>query len=347
MRIHPASDPVAEAQALAQGGRYREAIAMLSEHNRRQPTPQWERWLVEWRYLVYQAEPPQPRTTPPTAWDRMAPTLSKGASGVPEIGADQLNGQTLAAGILGHGALLVRGLVGAGAVAEMIDGIERAFEACSRWRTDGAPAEPSPWYSHVPVPDDNVMIQAGRPFVEEAGGVWTADSPRMLFQFLEVVQQTRVLDAITEYLGERPLLSVGKSTLRKVSADLAMPGDWHQDGAFLGESIRSVNLWLCLSDCGVEASGLDFVPRRVQRLLPTATHGSYFSWSIGHGLVVEEAGADGYCSPIFRPGDAMLFDHYFVHRTSRPEAIAHPRYAIESWFFAPSAYPADNVPLLV
>ena len=31
--------------------------------------------------------------------------------------------------------------------------------------------------------------------------------------------------------------------------------DWHQDGAFLGEGISTLNLWLPLSDCGDDAPG--------------------------------------------------------------------------------------------
>jgi hypothetical protein len=41
----------------------------------------------------------------------------------------------------------------------------------------------------------------------------------------------------------------------------------------------------------------------------------------------------------------MLFDHFFLHRTGIPAAIAKDRYAVESWFFAPSAYPVQQVPL--
>ena len=64
------------------------------------------------------------------------------------------------------------------------------------------------------------------------------------------------------YLGEPPLLSVHKTTLRK--ADPSVGGAWHQDGAFMGD-VRALNLWLSLSRCGDEAPGLDIVPRRARR----------------------------------------------------------------------------------
>ena len=55
----------------------------------------------------------------------------------------------------------------------------------------------------------------------------------------------------------------------------------------------------------------------------------------------------GFVITPFLPGDALLFDHLFLHRTGAPPGIRKPRYAIESWFFAPSAYPAQQVPLML
>ncbi len=115
----------------------------------------------------------------------------------------------------------------------------------------------------------------------------------------------------------------------------------------MGTEIRSVNLWLSLSDCGHDASGLEFLPRRLDRVLPTGSHGANFDWSVGPGMVEEAASGVATISPIFAPGDALLFDHFFLHRTGVPAAISKPRYAIESWFFAPSAYPAQQVPLSI
>ena len=63
---------------------------------------------------------------------------------------------------------------------------------------------------------------------------------------------------IAGYLGERPALSVKKWTLRRVPIDTS--ADWHQDGAFLGSGIRTINMWLSLSQCGADAPGLDIVP---------------------------------------------------------------------------------------
>ena len=103
-----------------------------------------------------------------------------------------------------------------------------------------------------------------RSWVRASGGVWTADSPRMLFELIELIDETGVGAVVTEYLGERPALSANKCTLRRVPIDSNT--DWHQDGAFLGA--RGAQPSTCgssLSHCGVDAPGLDIVPRRLRR----------------------------------------------------------------------------------
>jgi hypothetical protein len=42
----------------------------------------------------------------------------------------------------------------------------------------------------------------------------------------------------------------------------------------------------------------------------------------------------------------MFFDERFLHRTAASPTMTRPRYGIESWFFAPSHYPHDQVPLV-
>jgi ectoine hydroxylase-related dioxygenase (phytanoyl-CoA dioxygenase family) len=122
--------------------------------------------------------------------------------------------------------------------------------------------------------------------------------------------------------------------------------NWHQDGAFLGMDIRTVNVWITLSDCGIEAPGLDVVPRRLDALLPTGTEGAIFDWSTGDPVVRAAAGDTPVVRPQFRAGDALLFDQMFMHRTAADPAMKHDRYAIESWFFAPSRYPQDQLGLV-
>ena len=55
--------------------------------------------------------------------------------------------------------------------------------------------------------------------------------------------------------------------------------------------------------------------------------------------------AGGILRPIFEPGDAMFFDHLYLHQTASDPSMPNRRYAVESWFFGPSAFPGDYIPL--
>jgi hypothetical protein len=154
-----------------------------------------------------------------------------------------------------------------------------------------------------------------------------------------------VIDAVAGYLGERPLLSVGKTVFRRAEAE--SHGVFHQDGAFMGEHIRSVNVWTALSPCGERAPGLEVVARRIGRIVPTGGEGAIFPWAVGRPGA--EAAAEGapIAFPVFEAGDALVFDHLMLHATGVKPGMDRRRYALESWFFAPSAHPADQIPFYV
>jgi hypothetical protein len=124
--------------------------------------------------------------------------------------------------------------------------------------------------------------------------------------------------------------------------------DWHQDGAFLGADVRTINVWLSLSDCGIEAPGLDVVARRLPYVMQSGTHGACFDWSVGPGMIgLLEQGGVQVVSPEFAAGDALLFDHLMLHRTGIRPGMTKSRWAIESWFFAPSTFPMDQAPIVI
>lgn len=329
------------ARELMQAQQYDEAIALLVDALRDGADMALERLLAECRYLAFVAKPPQTEARDP--WVGAIPDPFARADGIPEIHADDLDVSRLVGGIRRHGALLVRGLLSEEIASRLATGIRHAIDECMAWHNRGGGEPTSPWYARLPLREDCDLAEA-RYWIEGAGGVWTADSPRLLHEFTELLQARGVIDVIGGYFGERPLLSVGKSTLRCVPSS-QREADWHQDGAFMGQDIRSVNLWLSLSHCGEDAAGLELLPRRLESVLPTGTHGANFGWSVGPGMVAEAAEGLPTVSPRFAPGDALLFDHLFLHRTGVPAGISKDRYAIESWFFAPSAYPAQQVPL--
>ena len=241
-----------------------------------------------------------------------------------------------------HGCVYVRGLVDRERVAALRAGIDHALAGFDA--TDGAGGATAPWYVPFrPLPEYRVVGK--RNWVRASGAVWTVDSPRMLFELTELVGRSGLADLMTEYLGERPALSANKCTLRRVPVDTAT--NWHQDGAFLGAGVRSLNLWLALSDVDADSPGLEIVPRRFDGLLPTGTEGAMFDWSVSPAVVDDAADGAGVLRPDFSAGDALLFDHLFLHRTAAGPGMTRERYAMENWFFAPSAYPDGQIPVLL
>ncbi len=341
--VGPASDPrlvIAEAERLEEAGRHRDAIDLLTAANRLSQDVRFERRLVNLRHRTFDT---LDRTGGRPEWPPVFDDLFPDVHGVPpEVERDGVTAEVLGSAMVNHGCLLVRGLVTPERVERLVDAIDRAFDGYDA-HLEGAPVtETQPWF--VPFsPLPAYPIGKGRPWVRAGGGVYTVDSPRAMFEVLESIDETGVGAAIEGYMGERPALSVKKSTLRRVPVDTQT--DWHQDGAFIGEDIRTCNVWIALTDCGVDAPGLDIVPRRVPELVPSGVEGAVFGWSIGQPVVDRAALDTPVIRPRFAAGDALLFDDVFVHRTGAGSGMTTVRYAIESWFFAPSTYPVDQVPI--
>jgi hypothetical protein len=336
-----ARDALEAADALEAEGRHLDAVALLNDANRESRSGDIEKRLVRSRNRGFselgQAAPSPAQAQP------MAIATAPEDDGLPVVGAKELTAEVVAGGVLGHGSLIVRGLVDPERARQLGEGIDRAFEARDAHELSG---ESGPWYTEFePKPEYEAAIKVGRGFVKTGSGAWLADSPRMMFDLLETFEAARLREVITGYLGERPAISVNKGTLRRAKPDVGTAW-WHQDGAFLGEGIRSLNVWLSLSHCGRDAPGLEIVSRRIDRIVEAGTEGADFDWSVGDPVVRQVAG-DQIAKPVFEPGDAVLFDHLLLHRTGVDPSMTATRYATETWFFAPSSYPdpLKQVPL--
>ncbi|MEJ7582480.1 MAG: phytanoyl-CoA dioxygenase family protein [Acidimicrobiales bacterium] len=261
---------------------------------------------------------------------------------IPEIAPDQFDAETVRRNILGHGSVCVRGLFDDDQVATCVDGIDQAFAV----RDAGPGTEvrrTTSWFKGLRLPPDEAQ-SLGRHWVSAAGGMLTVDSPKMLFRLLEVYAAVGLHEVVRDFFGERPVLSANKWTLRRVP--LTASTDWHQDGAFLGEGIRALNVWVALSDCGDDSPGMDLLPRRLDRVVETGTGGAIFDWAVGPAVVAELAVDAPVVRPLFKAGDALIFDDLFLHRTAIEPTMVRPRYALEAWFFAPSVYPEGQVPIV-
>jgi hypothetical protein len=261
-------------------------------------------------------------------------------SRIPELTPDQLDPGLVRASILEYGCVLVRGLMEPEAAERMAAGIDRAFGTRAHIAATGE-LDPDGYYDEM-VPEAPGEIDA-RDWVMGGGGVLAADSPPLLFEMLESFQRAGLDTLIEGYLGEPPAISAQKCTLRKAMPDVR--GAWHQDGRFLGDGVRSLNVWLSLSRCGDVAPSMDVVPRRLEEYAAAGTEGTALDIEVSQETAERLAGDAGIVRPIFDPGDALLFDHLFLHQTGSDPSMPNPRYAVESWFFGPSGFPSEYVPL--
>jgi hypothetical protein len=336
-----AKEALAAADSLAEEGRLLEAVERLSEANRRERSGEIEKRLVRLRNLAYEELDRSPTEAP---WPEEAPRPREAQEELPSVNRAELTPEVVRDHILRYGCTYIPGLIPEQRADQLVDGIDRAFEVANEHLSETPPAEDTPWYHPWPYFENPEAMAQTRTFVRDGGGVWTVESPRVMFDFLEILDEAGLRSLIRDYLGERPAMTLKKSTLRKTTP---LPrADWHQDGAFLGDDIRTINLWLCLSHCGDDAPGLDLVPRRFDRVLETGTGGAFFNWSTGEGTVEEAREDVPVVRPLFKPGDALLFDELFLHRTATDDTMTRDRFAIETWFFAPSLYPGDQIPFV-
>ena len=313
----------------------RAEIERLTAANRAAPDRANERRLLRLRHIagarLLDSAPDGPEYPEPDA-GRLPDT-----DPLPEIAAGDVTPGLLRAGIMRDGCLLVRGLVARDAALAFARQIDRAF--AERERDERAPG-----YYEEFAPHPRFAAIAERPWIKEGGGVLAADSPLLSFEMLERFRSAGVPELVEGYLGEPPLWTVQKTTLRK--AEPAVGGAWHQDGAFMGE-VRSLNLWLSLSRCGDESPGLDIVPRRLDGIVETGTDEAMLSYQVSQRVAEEAAGDKPIVRPIFQPGDALFFDELFLHQTGSDPTMPKPRFAIENWFFGGSAFPGEWSPLAV
>jgi hypothetical protein len=313
-------------------------IAELSEANRAERDHERERRLLRLRHRagVALAEGAAPTPSYPAPADRELP----GRTGpeLPEYCPEDLTPELLRASILRDGCMLVRGVVGHERAVEMAGKIDRVFADRKAQEESGASA--ALYEEFEPDPPYGIVV---RPWIKEGGGVLAADSPELFFDMIDTFDRAGLIGLIGGYLGERPLISVDKCTLRK--AEPSVPGAWHQDGSFMGE-VRAMNVWLSLSHCGDDAPGLDLVPRRLDEFAESGGEGTHVDMQVSQATAERAAGEYGIIRPIFEPGDALLFDDRFLHQTGSDSSMPNPRFAIESWFFGPTGFSEGYVPLL-
>ena len=321
-----------EVDRLVAEGRLVDAVDLLATAYRENREPAAAIRLVDLRRRAAAAmEAGHGRSPWPPAYDDPFP----GVTGrLPEVDRAELTTDVLGGAVAHHGALLVRGLFDEHQVARGLEVIQTAGR-----RRDELPAgsRGDEWFR--PFPESEHRDKVLRKLVAEKGGTWLADSPAATAHFLDELTASRAVGVIAEHMGERPCFSLQKSTMRR-SLPIAELTGWHQDGSFLGDDVRTANVWVTFSRCGGEhpAPGLEVVPRRIDEILPVE------GWSragISFDLIDEIAAETPVVRPAFEAGDALMFDERFLHRTFLDASMTQVRFALECWFFAPS-HPAEG-----
>jgi hypothetical protein len=324
-------------------------IEQLSAQNRAHPDVALERQLVDLRVQAFidSQWPMNKQPWPPAFTNPFAPEKLALSGGIPEVTINQLDANTLAAGVLGHGALLVRNLVPQQQLEQLRNDIEQAVEKRNRRVAGETIPSDDPYYCPSEFLNTHYKLGVGRKFIADTGGVWAADSPRGLFDVMELYRKLQLKNLLGEYFGEAPCVSVKKWVLRRVDP-IAGEADWHQDGAFMGKDVRSMNLWIALSDCGGDSinPGIDIVPNHFDHIVQTGTEGARFDWTVGPAYVEKNFTDTPWVRPAFKAGDALFFDHMNLHRTAWAPTITGRRYAIECWFFAASVNAANQIPMV-
>ncbi|NQX88609.1 MAG: phytanoyl-CoA dioxygenase family protein [Halioglobus sp.] len=334
-----------QAEQLVNAGDYRSAINLLESRGRYDDQRLAER-LVELRIQAYDSlQWPKPHDQWPPDHDGRF----DGLTGFPEIKAHDLDVGNLKAGILGRGGLIVRGLMSADWIAPMRVNIDRILQARMNAANEVSGKEDSAWYHRsASVVGGPTQFRGGERY-SNIGSVWSVDSPPTAFKLIEFYREVGLPALLHDYFDEDAVLSVRKWVVRCAAPNNGASSGWHQDGYFLGDAnaIRTVNLWIALTDCGGDAAapGLEIIAGGERTIYETGTCGAPFDWTVGQGIIDDIAVTNPVQCPRFNAGDALFFDHFNLHRTGFGVDHSQNRYAVETWFFAGSTAPRKQQPV--
>jgi ectoine hydroxylase-related dioxygenase (phytanoyl-CoA dioxygenase family) len=266
----------------------------------------------------------------------------------PEVTAQELTVEFMRTAMAEHGALIVRNMFSQTETDTLIEAIDRVLAACASPREVRIKLAST----YFNPPDNLVSIMPNkveelahlRMFNSTAGAAMCVEAPSVAEALLELYDAHGLKQLIGEYFGESPCLSVKKWVLRRNTPTRDEAG-WHQDGAFMGTNINSINMWVPLTKCGGEtgAPGMDVVPQRLYKI--ASAEGATFDWSVSDAHVRSGAFNGPPVAPVFNAGDAFFFDHFYLHRTQSRTDFTQLRYAVESWFFGASTFPKEQIPV--
>lgn len=331
-------------------GNLSNSINHLQAIDRVLPSKTIERELLKLRYLAFRERhiESQESRAASLATTQDAPTSDRKKADPCQLRVttvEELDLERLARDIDAQGCVWVKGFLRPKRASYMKNAIDRMLTDRENYQRTGKVTR---WYA----PFDALESRKERQELAQhriAMGmyplsVFMADSPAVFSAWIEIIRKTGLGNLVEKYIGQRPTISLSKTVMRR-QPPMDHNNGWHQDGAFLGTHIKTLNVWIALTDCGEASPGLDILPRRIG-LMDTGTPGALFDWSISEKLV-EETYPGEVVRPKFEAGDALIFDQFFLHRTASSPGMMRDRYAIESWFFRADAFPERYTGFLV
>ena len=267
---------------------------------------------------------------------------------IPEVQAEAFNADILRRAIAEHGALIVRNFFDQTSMETLIHCANQVIDNCEDPKAENNLKSSTyfnpPGNLRTVMPNKDRELGNTRNFHRESGSAMCIEAPSVAESLLRMYEEYGLKDILSDYLGEKPCLSVKKWVLRRSKLPVAEAG-WHQDGAFMGSNINSVNMWIPLNECGGDtgAPGMDLVPLRLNDI--ASAEGAQFDWSVSDDHVSGSYQGTGLVAPVFNAGDAFFFDHFYLHRTQYRTDFSKLRYAVETWFFGESCFPKNQIPL--
>ncbi|MCB1614899.1 MAG: phytanoyl-CoA dioxygenase family protein [Pseudomonadales bacterium] len=260
---------------------------------------------------------------------------------IPEVTASELTPELALSAIVHHSCIMVRGMFDRETALSMVDDAWSVLTPMLDGSYDSKGSYPDEiWPKFGP-------CRGMRKNAMNEKSLLIGDSPELTFRVLEAFGKSGLTRLVSSLFGEQPALLWSKWGFRHVPPEtVKMIRDtglspWHQDGTFMGTEIRVINAWISLCDCGRDAPGMHILPKKVGPV-KTGTGNAARHDVVGEDMVAALSADNPVYAPEFHIGDVLLFDKYLLHRTQPyNEQMVNTRYAIESWFAAPSNYHAS------
>ena len=248
----------------------------------------------------------EPSEHPKLIVDQQASAALQAQRCLPEIDAKEFTVDQLRTAVAKHGALIVRNMFSRTSMDTLITAADRVIDACA----DPKATNPVSTYFNPPnnlstiMPKKDKELGNTRSFHRESGSAMCVEAPSVAEALLLLYEAHGLKELVGAYLGEPPCLSVKKWVLRRSKLPVAEAG-WHQDGAFMGTNLNSINMWMPLNECGGEtgAPGMDVVPLRLHSL--ASAEGAQFDWSVSDAQVSSRFAENQPLMPVFKAGDAL------------------------------------------